>query len=367
MFFSPRTKIVALIDIASGSIGSGVLTLTAGKKPFLVTAPRIPIRSGGDRTIHLVRALDSLAVLLTVHAPLRRQSFGSGALTHAYVSLGAPWQKTEIVTKVLEEQKPFLVSPALLRTVLGEQPMPKVRFESALIRSTVNGYQVESPLGKMVRRAEFLLLRTHMDEELHDRVTSSIKRIAPSASVVFEVRAFEETLKRLAPKQSDYVGIRVTEEDTTIVLVKGHKAQSVLNVPLGTASFTRAALQGGVHLPTHDSLIDVARNASLEEALQKAEQTWIASVVNQIKTVPSVEALPETVFLVTTHEARHFMKRLLEKPPLLPLWLSGASPKIIPILPSHFSKTLSFEPSVHTDVQIAMLALSASTTTPQHL
>jgi hypothetical protein len=358
LFSRDARQTVAVVDVASGSIGGALFSIADKTPPAFLASVRVPLRTKGDRMLALVRGLDEVAYALMHHGPERHRLFGTGALDAAYVSIGAPWRQTRMRMEHREAKHPFLVSRQMLGEVLKQKPYPDIVTSTRLISSTLNGYRVKNPIGKTVSHAEFWLLESSVKKEVREAVARFAKRLAPKAVSLESATGVPYALKRLYPRQLDSLILTVSEEETTYVLMREGAPQSVGSIPLGIASFQRAAHARGTPLPSASSLIDTGRNKILEEAMQKVEQVWLATLVNKLRETAAIAGLPPTVFLLAEPEPRNFLKRVLEKQTFSDLWMASEPPQIIPMLPSHFAKRLSFEPSSELDVLLACLALS---------
>lgn len=358
LFSSPHHKNIAVVDIASGSIGGGLVAVPKQGTPTMVSSTRVPFKTTGERLVSLVRACDELSFILTHQNKTLKQISGDGTISEVWVTIGAPWQKSKLSTKVLEDKKPFVISRDVLNKIVNGTEEPDTISAVTILSSLLNGYQVKTPLGKSVSRAEFSLLSSALPKDSHNKIANAVKKIAPKVVFVDRTQLFWKTLGTLCPREESYLVLSVTEEESTIVLVRNRIPRGLGTVPFGTASFTRAARSGGVSIPTEKSLVDMTRNSKLEASIQKVEQTWLAALTNELKTVSAGEALPRSIFLFAPHESRDYLKRVLEKPALQTLWMSGASMTVVPIISASFAKRLVGEQTTELDVMLGALALS---------
>lgn len=361
LFSSPHHKNIAVVDIASGSVGGALVAVPKNGAPTMVCSARVPFKTTGERVVSLVRAFDELSFILTHQNKALRRITGDGSVSEALVTVGAPWQTSTISTKVLEDKKSFIISREVMSKVVKETEEEGKISNTTVLSSLLNGYRVSSPIGKVVSRAEFSLLTSALPKDTHDKIAHAVRKVAPKSVFVDRVHLFWKTLETLCPREESYVVISVTEEESTVVLVRNKVPRGFGSVPFGTASFARASRTGGISLPTEKSLVDMARNVKLEASIQKVEQTWLAALANELKAVSVGEALPRSVFLFASNESRDYLKRVLEKPALQSLWMSGAEMTVVPILPTTFAKRLVGEQTTELDPMLGALALSAKT------
>ncbi len=354
-FFHTGPKTIAVLDIASGSVGGALVIVPEKGLPIFLHSIRVPIQQGDDSLRGLVRALDDIVYTFTHLSPELRRAVGHGRVSEVRVVFHAPWQNTEVSTKTLEDEKPFLITNEVLAKLQG--PEGKETLHSHTIMSAMlNGYLVRQPLGKKVSKATFSLLSSDMEKEVLQKIRQVIRKIAPVYSFSSYTTILPQALTKLVPEQREYLLVTVTEEETTLTTVRQGGLTDVRTVPLGTQSFTRAARTGGLTtFSSTGTLIDTTRNTRLDTAMKSAQDTWLTALKEALG---KTGALPSTVFLLASPEARDFVKRVMEKDVLSSLWISG-NMRIVPLVAAPLSKRLVFEPSPDLDVMLGYVVVGA--------
>ena len=146
-----------------------------GDAPVLVHAVREQMQ--GEGAAGILRALD--AALARIHkeaGPKRHMLIGGNGIEDAIVCVGEPWQESAVQTKTVEKEKPFTYTKEMLRDALHEEG-----GRNLLIASLMNGYTVENPVGKRVKRADAIVLRSRIVPELYDVIRKAIRGAAGGA------------------------------------------------------------------------------------------------------------------------------------------------------------------------------------------
>lgn len=209
-FGDKKARTVALIDISSGSVAGAFVRIEKGKKPRFLTSVRIGMEERAEGEVGIFRALDSLVHTLAEAAPVVRKAVGHGGAEEAYVTIGAPWLSVNVDTKRMDG-KELVVTSELMKS-MTEHHEKGVSSETMLLSAILNGYEVKDPIGKRVREAEFSVLTSKMESEMHDRLTSSLRRIAPKVTLLPHAVVMHGMLHTLMKNQQDYIALLVSED-----------------------------------------------------------------------------------------------------------------------------------------------------------
>jgi hypothetical protein len=147
--FSSKTErtSVALIDITSSSVGGALVHLETGIQPTVYYTNRLPIEMHGEEDISsaMLRTLDELAAALIKRgAPVLRQETKSGHIDRVFISIGAPWQATEVRTEHITQPKQFIFTKAVLTEITRKTSAVRegyVLSGESVIATLLNGYK----------------------------------------------------------------------------------------------------------------------------------------------------------------------------------------------------------------------------------
>lgn len=346
--FGPTSTSVALVDIGSASVGGALARMTAGKHPIIYYSVREPIVLKDHRAADedMLEALNLVgAQLIKEGGPALRRGTGAGSVSEVLMSIGSPWQETQIRTQAIGMGRPFTFTRSLLGDAVAQgenRSHDRVRSGEFVIATLLNGYEIGNPFGKRVNRAELIILSSTVDKNValitHEAVRSLFHTddigLTAFAPVSYTV------LRDLYPHEKEYLVLSVTGESTDIALMKGGLLVAV------------AAAQHGLHHLKADK-----RPISLKSGTGDAEGEWIVSLTEAFRGLATQYALPRTVFLLTEDDVRDYLVKTLDNPSLHALWLSDDPLTVIPSVAQHLAPYVEVGPGVTRDLPLSLLSL----------
>lgn len=378
LFSRAQGSATAVIDITADSVGGGYVYQVAGNTPQLCYGTRLPIetREGESQLDGMLRTLAAVnEQMITQGAPRLREVAGSGGVTQVWVHVPPPWQDTSIRIETVQPTKPFTFTTALAGELLEGGPTPpegRVRSGDTILATILNGYDIANPFGKRVSTAEVTILSS----TIHEAAKESIEKVVRKAFHTSHIRlgAFPpiayHVLHKLFPHERDFLILSVEGNSTSLAFTKHGVLVEVLESDHGISELLSAGRLAG-----HDSpvVIDRAemlsrqpgylhpeRAASFETKSKQARDEWLGTLTDSLKTIAAHHALPRTIFLITSDEARGYLKRALDSSSIHTLWLSDEPLSVIPLSALQFSQKLVRAPGVDGDTTLAMLALYAT-------
>lgn len=351
--FGSNHTTIALIDVNSSSVGGGYASMGKDGIPRLHYATRIPIELH-DRELgvpDMLRALHALGKkLLTEGTPVLRKAVGTGRVDRVVASVGSPWQETKIRTEVIEKEKPFTFTKALLAEAVsrnGKLTEGHVASEEQVVAALLNGYETRNPFGKKATRAELVILSSSLEYAVSEAIKEVLTHLYHTRDI--RLSAFAPTaytvFRDLYPHEKDFLVIHVSGEATDMALVKRGLLVDVSTVTCGLNGLVRAARKG---VPL--SVADDANSAACKE--------WLESIAGALRTFSENRALPRTVFLLADEDSRAYLSRMLDDQALHSLWLSDDALTIIPSVPQHLFEYMTCDEVCEKDLYLSLLALS---------
>jgi len=372
--FGKKSRTVALIDITSSSIGGAYLALAHGKPPVILYTTRVPLEPHATEPLDeaLPRTLEALLHLMaTEGAVALRASAGTGHPDEVFVSLTSPWQIGSVHSKVIEKDKPFIFTHQVLSAAsqsVENPPAGFTRMSDLVLATMLNGYEIDSPIGKKVNRAELFILSSSIQEDVLALVRKAVRKAFHTAHVDFAAFMSEAYagLADLYPHQRDFMLIDIGNETTDTILVKHGLLVNVSSIPHGVGEITRAARGVGVSSPVvpmegplAPGILDTRRNTSFASKIDESEAAWLAVLRETLAVQASQEPLPRTVFLLAEESVRDFLRRLLDAPSLRTLWLTDEPLSAIPLTNQQFLSSVQAATGESFPPSIALLALAA--------
>lgn len=369
-----RTRIaynVALVDVSSASVRGAYAHIEEGKPPVICYTAYLPIDPAVDGTkpgdlpeAQMLACVAALGERLTREgAPVLREATGTGEVKHVFVSIGAPWQESEVRVETIEQEKPFFFTKQLLESAKRKNPVPEGKIESgeSVVATILNGYESRQPFGKRVKRADLVILSSALDREIVAAVEKTLRRTYHTHNIhmtAFAPVAYE-VLRDLYPHQNEFLVFDVAGTATDVVFVKGGLLIDVKTLDAGVHDLLHAARTSGVTGIDADSgtIIDPSRNARFASKVTEVQAAWLETLRSTLTDFSTRHPLPRTIFLLADGETRDFLKRLLDSDPLRSLWLSEEPFKIVPILPAQFTEVVVSRGMAQGDAYLSMLAL----------
>lgn len=375
--FGKRTAYnVALIDVSSASVRGAYARIEAGKSPVICYTAYLPIDAAVDGSkpgdyppSQMLACVESLTErLIREGAPVLREATGSGDVRHIFVSIGAPWQESDVRVETIQNEKPFVFTRALVEGARRKNEIPEGMIESGetVVATILNGYESRQPFGKRVRRADLVILSSTLDGKVAEAIEKSLRRAYHTHDIHFTAFApiAYETLRDLYPHQRDFLVFDVAGTATDVVFVKGGFLIDVKTLDAGVHDLLHAARVSGdvstgiTGIDTDTGgIIDPNRNARFADRASEVQAAWLNSLRETLSDFSSRHPLPRTIFLIADGETRDFLRRLLDSDPLRSLWLSEEPFSIVPVLPEQFSAVVEFSGTAGPDAYLAMLAL----------
>jgi hypothetical protein len=328
LFGKRSVRNIAVVDVNSTTVGAAYATYSGVAAPRIVYAQIIPVEPYGKDAPGMLRALDALAKDMTHNgAPLLRKTTGTGEVERAVLLIGSPWQTSSLSVKVIEDEKPFLFTKAMLAEA---SPALRARVMGTLL----NGYEAKDPVGKRAKRAEISVLASTIDPEVERLARRAVRGIAGAApiSLVSFAETAPEVLKDYFPHERDFLALRIGLETTEIAFVKQEHLAGLVCASAGSAAFYQAAEDSGLSAGgVVEGIIDRPKSERLQKRFEDAERAWVMTMREAFLKVASEGALPRTLFLFGDERMLPLWKRLLDAPELHALWLSDEPLSVIPL------------------------------------
>ncbi len=343
----------ALIDIDSSSVGAALAHIDT-VNPLLIyysVRKKIEAKEHENSIEAMLRTVAEVGKELTLNgAPILRQEAGSGSVHKIAVSVGAPWQKTKIRIEALSEAKPFIFSKALVSEILSKDasiPEGYTKSNESILAILLNGYETEKPYGKKIMRADIVVLSSLIQEKTSKMIEKSLREAYHTHSLTLHAFASVAYIafRELYPHEKDFLIIDVSEEATNIAFIKRGLLVDIASISYGTKYLLKGT--------PHSESFDVKKNFSQREH----EKVWLDSIVESLQNTSAKQALPHTIFLLAESESLDYIQKLLGSTDLHSLWLTDDPLRVIPVIPSHFSKLLKVRGDASPDVFLALLAL----------
>ena len=346
LFGSKKNRLsVALVDIDSASVGAALVQIEKDTPPVMYYSVRefIEPKEHEDSGAAMLRTLNEVSeILVKKGSPVLRKETGSGQVDRILVSIGAPWQKTNVRIEAVAETKPFVFTPALLSEITKKGtklPEGYVKSGESVIATLLNGYETPKPFGKKVTRADLIILSSLIDKKIADTVEKTLRKTYHTHSLLLTTFASVSytAFRDIYPHEKDFLVLEVSGEATDIASIKRGLLVDVVTLPNGVNELVRAERSGS--------------------QVEEIEKTWLATIESTLKETATRHALPRTLFLLADDEAREYLRRLLDSTSMRSLWLTSDPLRVISVVPAHFAEFVKNRGESEGDVYLSLLAL----------
>lgn len=375
-------KLVSLsIAISDISVSAALIERTAEKKSGLESA-RPVIKTFRTKTINPEQSDITSQYLEERLRPLLRSVIGDARhedvakcgytirdIKKVTVSLSAPWFEGKTVISHFKEAKQFKVTDQLMKKALdseikaisGADRQQITVLESTILSSTLNGYTITNPIGKMATALTVYgyvsYARTSIKDMIVDIVDSFFHEagevLIKSEPTILLSAAIKEA--RIAKFDEDFAIIRVNEILTHIQIVKNEHIRELGTVPIGLNTIlTDISTSCNV---THEVALNVIKlyverkletqfSARVQQIVEGALEKWRAAIKTFSTSTIASGRFPSHVFLSSPSIISHVLEDYLKKDNYLDLTMSEKNLKINILDRSTLNEFVTIDPSV---------------------
>ena len=323
-----KSKVVAVIDITSSSVGGALVESNEGCPITILVAPKSPVNFLFD--VNLDASLRSTAEALRLAAK-KLKSLYSGKIDEVLCVFSSPWfaSKTKIIT--VAREKPFEIKKDFFTRLIEEEEknFEGVKNENGLfiehevIKSELNGYSAKSPIGKIAQSVKsYIYLSAGMEKAMETAEKEIAKifvpaplRFATSSLVVFKV------LNDIINNKEGFLIIDIGGEITEINLIRNNALEQSASFSKGTNFlFRKAAIALNTFLKEAVSIVKVYSRGhrTLESsdkiavAIKSSVGEWRESLKSSLSAMSQESFLPQNVFVIGDDPVCRFFSSCLE-------------------------------------------------------
>ncbi len=363
MFFSkkPEKETILILDIGNGSVGGSLVEVHEHGHPKIFYSHRepYPIQSEKDsKTLleSMTRLLSS--VLSDIHTnAIPHADFlmhGKQKIRDIYCVFSSPWYMSQTKTLKIEKNTPFTVSKKFVEEVVNNEEKifrsalengnyghvfkgPVRVIEHHIIETRINGYGLDSPIGKSGKTFEISLFTSVVAEEIIAKVEKEIHKhfnYKESHFNSFSLVSFS-TVRDLYPGEESFMFLDITGEVTDVSITRKNVLLETISFPLGRASLIRklsknigvspALAISYIRLYSEKGLTADA-STKLTRALESFGREWSDYFHKAILELCRDIALPKKIFFTADHDTAEFFSKLIMNEKTVP---SSEADKII--------------------------------------
>lgn len=282
-----RGKLVAVIDIGSGSAAAGLIEVPVSGPAIVLRQRRIALpvaERSAQATIHGVTQAAEEAMRLV----LKDARHGEHAPAAVYCIVRSPWMQTRPVRVSKRYDEPRQVTISFLRDLMSDtlkkQPAKRPVRHVGLTGLTLNGYPVSDPLKHTARQFSATVILGEIDHTVHATIVASLAKLFPHHQPHYRSSLEALMCARLdgdVAARDEFI-IDVGAEATTFLSVRDGLIAGVHVIPQGTTALLRRVAPND--LPEHTiarlhlhegGASDRAASAVFAETLAKVESELV--------------------------------------------------------------------------------------------
>ena len=330
LFSSKKEKIVAIFDVGSGSVGGALVCIPSGNKnlPTIIKSTRTDIVNRKEIDFDLF--LNDMILALGFSANNIYQS-GLGAPDEIVCVLASPWYLSETRMIKMSKESSFTFTKKIVNDLLSKE----IEFlnkdfkekysgldnnsseviEHPIIGISLNGYQVDDPLGKRTKSIEMSMIISLCPKICLDKITETISKSfhnTPISFTSFMLSSYISVRDKYMNHDS-YLLLDVGGEVTDIGIVyKGVLKQS-LSFPFGRKTLYRN-ISSALNIELRDAVeifnLYIKGNLSDKEktkllpVLESIGSSWNKSFKECINTLPRTLTIPNNIFLTIDSDVK---------------------------------------------------------------
>ena len=318
-----------VLDISSGSVGAGLVSLKLNSSPIIISSSRTSLNLQNKPTTETIEK----ALLESLHKSL--VEVGQSSVEKVIISFSSPWITSGLRTYSYKSKIPFIVDQKYISNILNEQESEFAKelnlkytnksevFNSKITSISLNGYDANPKLGKKVSSIEIQMMMNASEKSLIQKIEEEIiKVIGVRDGVLLEnfMFAFMTVLTNAFQNVHSALLINMSNETSDFLLVRnGHPLFSI-SLPVCPAYIARAIQKEfDVPLNVAYSYISLFSEGVLEkEMIERMDKLfgameiyWTNEWQKAISSIEGEQTTPNKIFIIGSVPNESVIKTLL--------------------------------------------------------
>lgn len=323
-----KSKVVAVIDITSSSVGGALVESNEGCPIILLAVPKSPVNFLLDVSLEASLRCAADALRLTAK---KLKSVYSGRIDEILCVFSSPWFASKIKIITLAGEKPFEIKKDFFSRLIEEEERNFVGvknenglfIEHEVVKTELNGYFTKSPVGKTVKSVKaYVYLSSGVERamemaerEIAKNFIHTPLRFATSSLVVFKV------LNDIINSKEGFLIIDIGGETTEIILIRDNALEQSVSFPKGTnLLFRKTAAALNTFLKETPSIVKaysmghrtLESSEKIAEAIKDSVGEWRGYLKNSLAAMAREKLLPQNIFVIGDDPACKFFSSGLD-------------------------------------------------------
>ena len=376
---NPKEEIIAVIDLASASVGGMLIKKTEGKDPHIISSKRISINFLMDVDFQAfwrcaANALNQVSEQLLKDYPQGPDKILC-ILSHIWIV-----SQTRIV-KINKENPMEVTKEFLDKLVKNEIETFKMQapgitsdasagldlVEYAIMRTSLNGYQVEKPIGKKAKRFSLYLHVSLVDKAIKEPLKDIFLKNFGNVDLFFHSTPFVvfNVLKNIINTEEGFLFIDIGGETSDISLVRRNILEETFSFPRGKNFLIRKmASEFKTFVDDAVSIINSYNQNRLEKGaqqkaqlvIQQAKKEWCSYMEKALLEISQIAPLPPKIFFVSGKNTLDEFAQCINDEVFKKFTILATSFELVKITEEAFKDHFSFKRSIDVDGDVFLMA-----------
>jgi hypothetical protein len=318
-------KIVAIFDIASGSIGGSIVKISKEESglPVILRSIRLDIPNSDN-----FEKLFNNTIKIFHNVLTQMSSFSKIDEVHCFLS--APWYISEIrnvslekdIKSVFTEKQGDDLLKKEVRKVTDKFKDNMVVIDSIIMNLKLNGYNTNNPVGKKYKNIDFDIFISATPNFFIEKLKSGISNFLPNTKINFSsfIASSFISLREKCLKPDSYIFIDVSSEITEIAIINNSSIRYSMTFPVGKKSIIRhIADKKGLEFRDAKELFNLYISDNLSQnikinvknTIQEAQDLWLANFYRCLNHVDKSITVPSFIFITADNDIKNWISKLV--------------------------------------------------------
>lgn len=340
---SEKEQVALLIDVGNSVVTSSLVAFDGENIPKFLCSYATPFviseRPDASRLIEsLMATLDAQMTVMMKNCFNHKYWQGKrNKINSALVSFSSPWFVFKTKHILITNEKDFIISESFLNEVTNkEETLFKTELsnntedqfeiiEKSLIHTKINGYSLNSIIGKKTKNLEAFLCLSALDKGILERVFNTVSRYShiPNQNILvhtFPLVSFA-VVRDNFETSGEFIVMDVTGDVTDLTLVQNSVIMQTVSMPSGrnflirqicrTFDVSAEIAESMLHMFNTDRMEDDGK-LKMEELLTLVEKEWAIYFENALLELSPTLSLPTNVYLMSESDVAKIYQEFLK-------------------------------------------------------
>ena len=347
LFKKPGEEIVAVFDIGNGSIGGALVRLSTHLPPVIIYSHREPlsyVESPTSRHLlsHMLKNLKIVAHDLALNGlkSARTSPFLKLPFHDIFCVFASPWYISQTKMLKLENDKEFTVTKKIISNIVGEEQKrlsesikdgkhaflsnDAIPLEKRIINTSLNGYDIDKPIGKKAREVELTLFSSFISKDVITKTAEVIQSALHGRTIKSSSYAISSwnAVQKMFPNEHDYLFADVSGETTEFSLVINDIPVEVASFPIGRNAVLRKTVRDLKVAPSvaesylsmeSSGTLEKGQSGRLNEAIKPLQDEWFRSLNEIVLSWGKNYIVPNSIFVTVDSDVSMIFETVLKR------------------------------------------------------